>query len=157
VAVPLLARRSRLAARIHGALAGGDERWDGVALYTVAFAAFTLSGLRGAPLAAGGALLALCLGDGLGGAVGRRFGRVRFRVPGGKRKSLEGSLTVAAGAVLGALVAGWRFGAPVDVGSALAVGGIAAVAEGLSPRGSDNLLLPAAAWAGLTFLVGGGP
>ena len=145
--VPRLQRRSSLARRIHDAFAAGDERWGGLVLYTAAFAAGTIAFTRGHAVAAAAALWALTLGDGLGGAIGRRFGAHRFTVPGGKSKSLEGSLGVALFAGLGALAAGRYFAAPQGGGLILAVAAVAALAEALAPRGTDNLLVPAAVGA----------
>ncbi|MCA9675313.1 MAG: hypothetical protein KC464_09785, partial [Myxococcales bacterium] len=89
--VPTAASRWHLAARLHRSVTGGDERWSGLVLYTLAYAALTPVGLCDRPLPAAAGLLALSLGDGVGGAVGRRFGRHHYRAPGGKVKSLEGS------------------------------------------------------------------
>lgn len=152
-AVPLARRRSRAAARIHDTVTGGDERWTGIVLYTASFAAMTAIGLGGAPLPAGGALLALALGDGIGGAIGRRFGRLRFRAPGGKPKTAEGSLAVALGAAAGALAASAALSAPLSLTAALAVGAVAAAAEALAPRGTDNAIVPAAAFLTLLLLT----
>ena len=57
-------------------VSGDDERWTGVVAYAGSFAALTTLALaRGHLLPAACAALALSLGDGLGGLVGRRFGR----------------------------------------------------------------------------------
>jgi dolichol kinase len=147
--VPLAARRLPAAARLRDALSGGDERWGGLTAYTVAFAGMTALAFFHAPFPAGAALLALALGDGIGGLVGRRLGRVGYRLPWAKPKSLEGSLTVAVLAAAGALAAAAWFDAPLGVGRAALAGVVAAVVEGASPRASDNLLVPAAVWATL--------
>src|SRR5262249_23294196 len=96
------------------------------------------------PTAAG--LLALALGDGLGGLVGRLWGRHRYRVPWAKTKRLEGTLVVAVFAALGAAIAAQRVGLPLPAGRLLAAGLAAAVAEALAPRATDNLLVPLAVW-----------
>lgn len=144
--VPELARRQRWAARVRDTFAGGDERWGGLCLYTASYAALTWVGLWRAPFAAAAGLLTLSLGDGIGGAVGRRFGTHRYRAPGSKQKSLEGSLAVAVAASAGVLVAAWRFGAHVGAARVAALGLAAAVAEALSPRGTDNVVVPAVVW-----------
>jgi len=148
-AVPWAASRLGAAARLHDTVTGGDETWDGLVLYTATFAALTAIGQVAAPVAAAAAILALALGDGVGGAVGRRWGRIHFRAPGGKRKSVEGSVTVAVMAALGAATAGWVLGAPLGAGAALTAGVVAAVIEAAAPRGTDNLLVPAAVWTAL--------
>jgi dolichol kinase len=144
--VPLLAPHNRLLARLVRAVTGDDEHWLGLSLYTLAFAALTAAGLGLAPLPAAAGLLALSFGDGLGGAFGRRFGRHGFRAPGGKRKSFEGTVVVALGAAAGAAVAAHLFGQPIAAGTIVLLGAVAAVVEALAPRGTDNLLVPAAVW-----------
>jgi phytol kinase len=144
--VPHAARRSRRVAAVQRTFAEGDERWSGLVLYALAYAALTWVGLGGRPFAAAAGLLALSFGDGIGGAVGRRFGRHRFRVWGGKQKSLEGSVAVAIAATVGIGIAAWRFDVALGIPAALGLGMAAAVAEALSPRGTDNLFVPASVW-----------
>ncbi len=145
-ALPALSRQSRWAAWVVDSLTSGDERWDGLVLYVVAYATLTAVGLVDGAFAAGAALLALSLGDGIGGVVGRRFGRHRYRVPGGKDKSVEGTLVVMLAAAAGIALAGWRFGAHPGVAHVAGLAAIAAAAEALAPRGSDNVVVPAAVW-----------
>jgi dolichol kinase len=151
--VPLLARRRRLAQRLLASVSGGDEGWAGVALYGVTFAAFTWLGLvRGPIFPAGAALLALSLGDGLGGAVGRRFGRHLFTAPFAKTRSLEGSAAVSVLAMAGIALAAAVLGASPGA-LAVALAGLAAgVAEAVAPRASDNVLLPVAVYVVLSAL-----
>jgi phytol kinase len=146
-AVPLLARRSRSMAELERTFAGGDERWTGLVHYAAAYAIFTSIGLGGHAFPAAAALLSLSLGDGIGGAVGRRFGRHRFRVPGAKPKSLEGSVAVALASVVAVAIAAWRFDAAADLHTFAGLGLGAALAEAVSPRGTDNLIVPAVVWA----------
>jgi len=123
-----------------------DEHWSGLTIYTISYTALTAIGLLWNPFAAAVGLLALALGDGIGGAVGRRFGRHCFTAPGGKTKSLEGSVAVALASAMGVAIAAWRFDQAI---ASLAVAGIgvgAAVAEALSPRGLDNAIVPAVGW-----------
>jgi dolichol kinase len=143
LSVPWLSRSSAVVARVHDTFAGGDERWSGLSFYTLAYVLFTYAGLTWNPFPAAVALLALSLGDGIGGFVGRRFGTHHFRAPGGKQKSFEGSLTVAAAATLGVFLASWRFGTSVSLPAAAGLGLGAALGEAVSPRGSDNLVVPA--------------
>lgn len=132
------------------ALTGDDERWGGVAVYVVIYAVFTALAFVDRKLPAAGALLALSLGDGLGGLVGRRFGKHHFRAPGGKRKSYEGSITVAVAAALGIALASACFG-PLSIAVIVVAGVVAALAEALSPRGSDNAIVPITVWLFLRF------
>ncbi len=145
--VPVLARHSPSVAHFRDLFAGGDERWGGLTLYTGAYALFTWVGFSVEAFPAAAALLSLSLGDGVGGFVGRRYGKHHFSVPGGKRKSLEGSLTVLCAATCGVLLAAWRFGADVSLLAAFGLGLGAALAEALSPRGTDNVTVPAMVWA----------
>ena len=147
--IPMAARRVRLFAAVRDSVSDGDERWSGLVFYTLSFAAFTALGFYGDRTAAASALWALSLGDGIGGALGRIYGTHHFTVPGGKKKSLEGSAAVALFAALGALAAGWWTHAPAHP---VAVGLTAAIVEALSPRATDNLLIPAAVYAVLRGL-----
>lgn len=149
--MPGLAPRSSFARHIVGSVTNGDEHWDGLVLYTVAFALFTSVGLTGDPFPAGAALLALSLGDGLGGAAGRTFGAHYFRAPGGKWKSFEGSAVVLLGGLGGAVIAAVVFGASLGIAGALVIGVVAALAEAASPRGSDNLFVPVAVYVAAHF------
>ncbi len=148
--VPTLSTRVTSIARFRAALASGDERWSGIITYVVSYTLLTAAALFADPFPASGALLALSLGDGLGGLFGRAFGRHQFTTPGGKPKSLEGSFAVALFAAAGVLLSAVWLDVPVD---ALVVGGaavVAAAAEATAPRATDNLFVPAAVWA---FLV----
>jgi phytol kinase len=147
-ALPALSQRAPLAARLRDSVCGAEETFGGLVLYTFSVAVLTTVGLLWAPFAAAAALLALALGDGVGGAVGLAFGRHRFRVPGGKQKSLEGSLAVAVFSTLGVLLAARWFSLALPLAVAALAGGVAALAEALSPRATDNLVLP-----GCVFLV----
>jgi dolichol kinase len=141
--VPFLSRSIPMVARLRDTFAGGDERWSGLSLYTLSYALFTWVGLAHAAFPAAAALFALSLGDGIGGFVGRRFGTRRFRVPGGKHKSVEGSLTVALFATVGVFLAAWRFGESISLPAAAGLGVGAALGEAVAPRGTDNVVVPA--------------
>jgi dolichol kinase len=145
--VPFAARRVRLVARFRDCVAQGNERFAGLIVYTGSYAVFTFVGMTTDAFPAAAGLLSLSIGDGLGGAVGLRFGRHRFRTPFGKEKSFEGSVTVALGAALGILTAATLFDVELALGTVLALGCVAAVAEGIAPRSSDNALIPIAVWA----------
>ncbi len=152
LALPWLARQKPWAKRAVDAVSSVEERWSGLVLYTASVAVLTPVGLLGRPFPAAAALLALALGDGVGGALGLAFGRHRFRVPGGKYKSLEGALAVAVFSSLGVLVARAWFSAPLGLPAAALAGLIAAAAEAASPRATDNVVVPACVWA---FLAAG--
>jgi phytol kinase len=148
--LPVIAVHNRIAARIVRSVTGGDERWGGLVYYTAAYAAMTVIARVSDPFPAAAGLLALSLGDGLGGFAGRAIGRSYFQAPGGKRKSFEGSAVVAIAATAGALVAAALFGRDLSFGAAAVLGTLAAVVEALSPRGTDNLFVPAAVWFAAT-------
>lgn len=142
--LPALGRRWAPARAIVTSISDADELWDGIVAYTLAFTCFTALAMIDEPYAPACALLALCFGDGLGGLVGRRLGRTRYRVPWGKSKSMEGTLAVALFAFAGASAATWWFEAPWHLGVLLAVASSAAISEALAPRASDNLAVPTA-------------
>jgi phytol kinase len=151
--LPLLARRHRFAARIVHSVTNGDEHWTGLVHYTLAYAAFTALAMVGDPFPAAAALLALSLGDGIGGAVGRRFGMHRYQMPGAKVKSHEGSFTVFAAATAGAWLAAQLFGIDVTTGTLVTLGLVASLAEAFAPRSADNLLVPIAVWTTAMLLT----
>ncbi len=145
--VPALAGRLVFFARLRDGVSSKEEKWSGLVLYTLAVAVLTTVGLFQAPFPAAAALLALALGDGVGGAVGVAAGKHHFRAPGGKTKSLEGSAGVALFSALGVALAARWFSVPAPWGLVALAGVVAAVAEALSPRGTDNLVLPASVFA----------
>lgn len=145
--LPRLSKGSRAAGSVQRAVSDGDEKWEGITLYTLAFAVMTALAVLRDPFPPAAALWALSFGDGLGGAVGRQFGRIRFTAPGAKTKSVEGTVAVFVAAAFGVWLAANWFGAPVGVGGVLALGAVAALVEALSPRASDNVLIPATVWA----------
>jgi len=138
--------------RFQSAVSDSDERWSGLVLYAVSVAVLTPVGLLYAPFPAAAALLALALGDGLGGLVGRNLGRLRFTLPGAKPKSVEGAATVAVASAVAVWIADAFFGAQASVPTALLAGLAASLAEALAPRASDNLLVPAAVFGVLLAL-----
>jgi dolichol kinase len=152
LAVPLLGRRIAAARALERAVSGEDEAWSGLVLYGLSAAGLTAVAFFGhAPVPAAAGLVALALGDGIGGLVGRVWGKHRYRMPWAKTKSLEGSVVVALFAACGTAMAGLLFGAPLSVVRVLGAGVAAAVAEALAPRATDNLGVPLAVW-----LVAGG-
>lgn len=103
------------------------------------------------------ALTAMYIGDGLAPIVGTKYGKHRYTV-GKSWRSLEGSLTVFIGAVLGALFCFFFFGwfaptlgfagwpmplSPFDITVLALISAVAAtIIEGVSPPGGDNLSVP---------------
>jgi len=147
LAVPLLAPRFAWAGSLAASVSGDGERWSGLSLYGLSALWLTVLGLERAAFPAAAGLLALALGDGVGGLVGRRWGRTRYRLPSAKSKTVEGSLAVAFFSAAGIALAGWRFGVAPGPGLLLAGAVAAAAAEAVSPRSADNLTVPLAVWA----------
>jgi phytol kinase len=131
---------------------------------TILFLLFWRKGLPGDQgyIAAAGTM-AMTWGDSMAAVIGRRFGRRRYTVMGGTR-TYEGSLAmfVAAGIAMFLcifLIPGSPLGPttpPVAVGTALVAAivgaALAALAEGVSPHGTDNLSAPLLA-AGAVYIV----
>jgi dolichol kinase len=94
------------------------------------------------------AIAAMSFGDGMGELVGRRFGRVRYM----PHRTLEGSLAVFGTTFASVLVLTWFYFDVVGVSGstapafllpfALAVGGLVAFMEAITPGEFDNLVIP---------------
>lgn len=151
--VPTAAARVPAVDRFRQSVVARDEDFQGLVLYTVSFAVMTWLGLAHRPFPAAAALLALALGDGVGGLVGRRFGRRFYSTPLGKRKSLEGSAAVAVFAAVGVVLSAVLFDVGVGAGVVLILAVVAAGFEGLAPRGTDNIAVPAAVWATAELII----
>jgi len=123
------------------------ERWRlGTIYFPIAFAILTRLLWGTKPLLVA-SLMPMTWGDALAAVVGRRWGRRKFRVPGGHR-TLEGSLTFlvvawVATALPLAFLAGTPFPGWQAVPTALAVAVATAAVEAVSPWGIDNLTVPA--------------
>lgn len=133
----LTARGLGLLGSLHGRAGAGD-----VVYPAGVYAAFVLAG--GDALLFQLSVLVLALADPAAALVGRRFGRVRYRLAGVTR-SLEGSLGFAATAfavTVLALTASGRLGAAAALLCASAVAVIVASLEAASPPGLDNLAVP---------------
>jgi len=131
------------------------ERWRlGTIYFPLSFAvlAYLLWGSRPLLVAA---LMPMTWGDALAAVVGGRWGRRRFRVPGGTR-SLEGSATFFLTAWLAtalplALLPGTPYPGWEAIPAALSVAIATTAVEAVSPWGTDNLTVPAVAALVLTL------
>lgn len=132
--------------RWKSAISSGNERWAGIALYTTSYAVLTAVAFLISPFAAAAALLALSFGDGIGGFIGRTWGRLRYATL-GKTKTVEGSVAVAVASAFGVGIASCWFDVSLSLATIAAAGILAAFIEAVAPRASDNVLLPAAVWA----------
>ena len=96
-------------------------------------------------------LLVMGLGDGFASIIGERWGKRKYRVW-THQKSLEGSLTMLGFSFLAVFIITTLFtglALPARLWQSAAIGIIAAVFEGLSPWGADNLTVPMA--SGLAY------
>lgn len=151
--VPAAAARAPGADRFRRSVAEGDEKFLGLILYTVSFAVMTGIGLAHRPFPAAAALMALALGDGLGGLFGSRFGRWFYSTGVGKPKTVEGSAAVAVFTAVGVLASAALFDVEIGTWPVLVLALVAGAAEGLAPQGTDNIAVPAAVWAVAELLV----
>jgi len=146
--VPIVSPRLGAIRRLHDSIAGEGERWAGIVAYTGSFAVLTTLALafRFIP-AAVSAAAAMCAGDGLGGLIGRRFGRHRYALPWSKAKTWEGSAAVLVFSALGIALVLHLLSLPLRWETVLILSAVSAVAEALAPRASDNAVVPAAVLA----------
>ncbi len=101
------------------------------------------------------AALVLVLSDAAAALVGKRFGRHGFAVPGG-HKSLEGCAAFALCTYAALMAAAALAGVPPpDWRPAVALTFALTLVEALSARGSDNVSLPLAAYAGWQAWIAG--
>ncbi len=87
-------------------------------------------------------IFALALGDGMADAVGRRWGRIRYKLPWNKGKTLTGSLACFSFSVVGIYLSFALFKAPLDFYLFLGGGFLCALVEAISPSQTDNLFIP---------------
>ena len=147
-----------LAERVRGLSDITEEgHGSGLILYAVSYSALALLyGARPYIVAAG--VFPMAYGDSAAALVGTAYGRRRFRVF--EEKSLEGSLGMFAGSLLSLLLGlsyfsvVYGFSLQAQVVPALAASLVATAAEAASPRGLDNLTVPAL--GALTFIAAGG-
>ena len=129
----------------------------GLILYAVSYSALALLyGTKPYIVAAG--ILPMAYGDSVAALVGTTYGRHRFRVF--EWKSLEGCLGMFIGSLLSLLTGMvcfsmiYGFSLQAQMVPVLAVSVVVTVAEAASPRGLDNVTVPAL--GALTFIVMGG-
>lgn len=88
-------------------------------------------------------MAALGIGDGIAPLIGKRWGKHCYHVPMGTVKTLEGSLAVFGGTILGCYIyppaLGFGF---LPLRLVVAFAAIAAVGEGTAPFSSDNVVIP---------------
>lgn len=140
-AIPVLEKINQ---RVRSLLTYQDEILEGILYYALALTIITFA-FWSNKLIAISAILALAFGDSLAGIVGRAYGKTSYQAPGGKKKTWVGS-AAGGGAVFLAILTVYGVAAGAVsyslIGMALIGGGVAAAAEGLSPRATDNLFVP---------------
>jgi phytol kinase len=137
----------------HGSVRG--PLWYSVSI-TILTAAFTFTGYDNLYFIAAAAIHIMMFGDGMSAPIGMRYGANSTRVIFGSKRSLPGSTAVFIFGFMGALLAFWFFGI-VNYGVfvsgvnilwtqmvllALAGAITATIVEAISPKGTDNILLP---------------
>jgi dolichol kinase len=88
------------------------------------------------------AIFALALGDGMAEAVGRFWGLVPFKFPWTGTRTLTGSLACWVFCALGVFLGYLATNTPLPIWIPFAAGALGALAEAVSPRMLDNLLVP---------------
>jgi len=128
----------------------GDEKHIGLVIYALSFTVLTAlfyapkggQPILGAPAIGAAGVFCLAFGDGIGGWIGRMYGRHRYKVPWAKEKSVEGSLGVFLTSLIFIYIASMMF-PPVFSPVKIIIGAlVATILEGFSPAHSDNLFVP---------------
>ncbi|MFX0055450.1 MAG: diacylglycerol/polyprenol kinase family protein [Promethearchaeota archaeon] len=137
----------------HGSVRG--PLWYAVSI-TILTASFTFTGYDNLYFIAAAAIHIMMFGDGMGAPIGMRYGTNSTRIIFGSKRSLQGCVAVFVFGFLGALLAFWFFGI-VNYGVFVSGGNIlwiqmillaligactATIVEAISPKGTDNILLP---------------
>ncbi len=137
----------------HGSVRG--PFWYAVSI-TVLTAAFTFTGYERLYFVAAAAIHMMMFGDGMSAPIGIRYGKRSTRVIFGSKRSPQGTAAAFIFGFLGALLAFWIFGV-INFGTFVLgnqilwaqmillalVGAITATfVELISPKGTDNILLP---------------
>ena len=143
LAVGLIKSRSSLLEKLTSSFAWGEEGIWGVALFALALTMITYV-LWPFKEVGTACIFALALGDGMADAVGRRWGRIRYKLPWNKEKSLTGSLACFFFSTVGIYLAFALCKAPSNICLFLGGGLLCAFVEALSPAQTDNLFIAAA-------------
>lgn len=134
-----------------------QERTLGTVYFPLAFAGLlALFWPAGRPEIAAGGLMAMTWGDAMASIVGKAYGQRSYEIW-GQRKTWLGSLTCFSWSFLAItlslrLLGAGRYNPPQALLHALLAALVAAVVEGLSPKGTDNLTVPLAT-AGALYLL----
>ena len=119
----------------------------GLVLYAISWTVIAYF-LFGDLFAASIAIVAMSFGDGMGGAIGERFGRLRYS----PHRTVEGSIAVFSATAVSIVVLAWFYFSVIGYSGstapyllapfALAVAGLVTLLEALTPGSVDNLVIP---------------
>jgi phytol kinase len=129
----------------------------GLVMYSISYSILALLYASEPQVIAAG-ILPLAYGDSAASTIGERYGRRRYRIL--EEKSLEGSAAMFLGSFLSVgislpfLCSLGSFSLAGGVIQILIVAAVAAFVEGVSPKGLDNLTVPA--FAALAFILTSG-
>ena len=90
------------------------------------------------------AIFSLSFGDGLGGLIGSRYGRLKYKIPWVKVKTIEGSTTIFVISFLAIIIAQLIYNPSGGINYVVALVGaiFTTIIEAISPYHSDNLTIP---------------
>ena len=119
----------------------------GLVLYAISWTVIAYF-LFGDLFAASIAIVAMSFGDGMGGVIGERFGRLRYS----PHRTVEGSIAVFSATAVSIVVLAWFYFSVIGYSGstapyllapfALAVAGLVTLLEALTPGSVDNLVIP---------------
>ncbi len=123
-------------------LSSGDETLAGPILYAISITALSYLFWE-EKLAGASCMLILSLGDGMADLIGRNFGKIFYRFPWGKRKTVEGSLAFFISSAVALLIAEWVTSTYLlSSQDILLIALTGTFVEAISPENSDNILVP---------------
>jgi len=139
--------------KIRSVFSQGDEKHIGLVFYAFSFTLITFFFWKSFAGAAG--IFCLSFGDGLGGLIGSRYGKLRYKIPWVKEKSFEGSFTIFVVSLIAIIIAQFIYPASSGLNILLALVGavFVTVLEAISPYHSDNLTIPLLTAPFLAFMV----
>lgn len=125
---------------IRQVFSSGEEKHIGLVFYAFSFTVITWFFFM--DFAGAAAIFSLAFADGLGGLIGSRFGKHKYKIPWVKEKSIEGSLTIFIISSLAIIAAQLIFSTGVCLLITLIGGIFVTIIEAISPYHTDNLTIP---------------
>lgn len=130
-----------------------QERFSGIWLYVLSFTLITtISFLLNDRYQGAIALGILAAGDGMGGLIGKKFGKKQFKLPWVKAKSYIGTATVMGMSLMVLLILTPIFNHSYTPSILVIIPIFSGIIEALSPRGTDNFFLPVMIFISMIFL-----